>query len=366
MLKDYYKVLGVNRNASIEEIKNAYKKLAKKYHPDVSKEKNAEEKFKEIQEAYSVLSDPQKKRNYDNFGSSDNSFTGFSTGFGFKDFDFEDIFNTFTSSTFKDIFGFEKRKEREKLDINLTIEVSLEEAVFGATKKVSYKAKKKCVLCNGKGFKKTEDLITCPICHGTGVKQTVNQTFFGVIKTQTTCNACKGQGRIVKNKCIACKGEGHTLETKTITLKIPKGIDTGFTLKATNQGHEGNNKKGDLYATIFVAPHDKFKRDGKDIFIKKYIDFTIAALGGEIEVETLYGKVKMKIPEGTQNQTVFKLKGKGVTIINQPGKGDQYIEIEIRVPKKLSKEQKKILKEFAKTMNKQNKNFFDSLRKRFG
>jgi molecular chaperone DnaJ len=376
--RDYYEVLGLHKGASIDEVKAAYKRLAKKYHPDVSKEPNAEEKFKEILEAYSVLSDPQKKENYDRFGHAAEGFTGFKgfggfSGFdffkGFSDFgfDFEDIF-----SGFSDFFGATRRERRYEprrgFDLRHDLSVSFEEAAFGTEKRIQIERIELCDACNGSGSK-TGEKATCPECLGRGFIQQTRKTFFGVFSSRTTCQRCKGEGKIVKEPCNKCGGKGKIKRKRTLTIKIPEGIQNGAYLRLKGEGNAGDKgaEPGDLFVVVFVEPHDIFKRDENDVFVEVPITFSQAALGAEIEVPTLKGKAKLRIPPGTQGDTIFKMKGKGIKDLKKGTYGDQYIKVIVRTPKNLSRKEKELFKELMREEEKHlnQDSFFQRFKNRF-
>jgi len=354
---DYYETLGLKKGASIEEVKRAYKDLAKKFHPDVSKEADAEKKFKEINEAYSVLSDSEKKQNYDNYGESYKNFSGYNQqGFGHgSDFDFEDIFNSFSGfsnfSDFGDIFGgMNSSRGRKKTDtgsnVKLNLSIKFEEAVFGSTKDITYERIKRCEKCKGTGAE--GDLKTCNVCGGSGAEVRQQRTPFGIFRTQTVCHKCAGKGKIPEKECSSCGGDGFNADRETISVKIPAGINSGNHLRLAGKGHEGRDGAGDLFIVIFVKPHDVFKRDDEDIYAEIPISFTEATLGSTVEVPTLQGKADLKIPAGTQTGTIFKMKGKGIKSLNRDAYGDEYIKVIIETPKKLSKKQKELLEELKK------------------
>ena len=362
--KDYYDVLGLKKNVSQDEIKDAYKELAKKFHPDVSKESNAEEKFKEVLEAYSVLSDPEKRANYDQFGHAAEGFTGFrgfgdfsSRGFDFGDFesvgfDFDDLFKSFG---FGDIFGREfrgktKRRPRKGLDLRYDLSISFEEAAFGTKKEIEVERIEECDECSGRGSIGTDGMANCPQCNGRGVIDRTQRTPFGVFSTRTTCNKCRGEGKINKNPCNKCKGLGKIKRKRKISVKIPEGIQNGAFLRMEGEGNAGDigAGNGDLYVVTFIEPHEFFKRDEADIYAEIPISFAAAALGSEISVPTLKEKVKLKIPAGTQTGTIFKLKGKGIKNREKEGYGDEYIKVIIRTPKNLNRKEKELFEELKK------------------
>ncbi len=379
MAKDYYDVLGLKKGASIDEIKSAYKELAKKFHPDVSKEQNAEEKFKEVQEAYSVLSDPQKKENYDRFGSSFEQFGGFGPGTGFGGFDFrggdfgfEDLFQGFGG--FEDIFDVfsgrkTKRGPRRGNDLQFSLNISFEEAVFGVEKTIEVSRIDSCESCHGSGAEKDSKKKVCRECNGSGIKETVKKTMFGVFSTRTTCPVCKGEKELIENPCKKCNGLGIIKVKRKISLKIPEGIDNGNSLRLHGEGNAGERggQNGDLFVVIFVEPHDVFKRDGLDLFSEVPLSFSEAVLGAEIELPTIRGKAKLNIPSATQTSTIFKLKGQGVKSLDRERIGDQFVKVIIQTPKHLTKRQKELFEELAKEdeTKTQRKGFFDSIKKAF-
>lgn len=356
-MSDYYKVLGLSKGASIEEVKKAYKSLAKKYHPDVSSDPDAEKKFKEVVEAYQVLSDPEKKQNYDNYGDAYKNFQGFGQqGFGSSggmDFDFEDIFSQFTGGggfDFSDIFGGGSRGRRRNdtgtnLRYNLTI--TFEEAAFGCEKEIEFERVKKCKSCNGTGAKEGKRK-TCNMCQGKGRVIKQQRTPFGIFQTQSTCPECHGIGEVAEKECLSCGGQGLVREKEKIKVKIPAGINTGNNLKISGKGHAGRDGESDLYVVIFVETHEIFKRDEEDIYTEVPISYTESALGATIEVPTLKGKADLKVPSGTQTGTIFRLKGKGIKVLNKDSYGDEYVKVIVETPKKLTKKQKELLEKLAK------------------
>lgn len=348
--RDYYEILGVSKDASDAEIKSAFRKLAKKYHPDVSKEKDAEEKFKEAQEAYAVLSDADKRRQYDQFGhSAFDQMGGGAGGFDFSGFDFSDIF----SDIFGSGFGFSgttsnSNRPRRGSDTLVRINLTFEEAVFGCKKDIEIDTMVECDNCHGKGG---HDEKTCSTCHGSGQVTSEQRTIFGSFATRSTCPTCHGKGSTFDKKCNKCNGNGRVRENKTVEVKIPAGVDTGNKLRLSKKGEAGINggSNGDLYLEFRVKDHPLFEREENDIYLKLPITITEAVLGCKKDVPTLSGSVKLSIPSGSKTNDKHRLKGKGIADPQTGRKGDMYVIIDIHIPKKLSKEQKKLFEALAKT-----------------
>lgn len=358
--KDYYKILGVGKNASKEEIKAAYKKLAKQYHPDLNKSPDAAEKFKEINEAAAVLGDEQKKTQYDQFGAAGEQFQGGFSGFDFSDFmsdiggfgmDFDSIFENFFGGG---QYGGRTRRRQRGSDLRYDMEIELEDAAFGATKTISIPRLEECERCHGTGAEGKSDIINCDQCGGRGVETRTQRTPFGLFSTTTNCRKCKGQGKYIKNKCQECDGKGVVRKTRKIEINIPKGAVDGTNLRVQGEGEAGEKgvSAGDLYIVIRVKQHKIFERHGNDIYIKVPLIFTTAALGGETEVPTLKGKASLKIPSGTQSSTVFRMKGLGIPDLHSHHAGDENVEVFITVPEKLTSKQKKLLEEFERESGK--------------
>ncbi len=358
--RDYYEVLGVDKNADEATIKKAYRTLAKKYHPDMNPgDKEAEAKFKEVNEAYDVLSDPDKKAKYDQYGhAAFDPSAGGGAGFGgfgdFGGFDINDIFSSF----FGGASGGSTRRNGPVRgdDITVRLTISFEESVFGCKKEVSYNKIQKCADCSGTGAAKGTSPKTCSACGGSGQVRVQQRTPFGIMQTQKTCDACHGTGKIIENKCPNCRGTGFVRVPKKLEVNIPAGIDDGQQLSLRYQGSDGMNggNAGDLNIIISVRPHSVFERDGDDLYCEVPITYAEATLGAEIEIPTLEGSMKYTIPEGTQTGTVFTLRNKGVTRVNSKVRGNLYITVVVEVPKNLTSEQKNLLEKFAASCGESN------------
>ena len=374
--RDYYEVLGVDRSASEDEIKKAYKKMARKYHPDLNPgDKSAEEKFKEVNEAYEVLSDANKKARYDQYGHAgvDPNFGagGFGGGFdgGFDFSDLGDIFGSFFGGGFGGGRRTNPNAPQRGESIRLAVTISFEEAAFGCEKEVTVERYETCDTCHGSGCAPGTSPEVCPDCHGTGTVQQRRQTPMGVFATSSPCPKCGGKGRIIHQPCKDCRGSGMMRKRRTIQASIPAGIDNGQTISIRGQGNAGKNggPAGDLLITITVRPHELFRREGTSVLCEAPITFTQAVLGAELEIPTIDGKVKYTLPEGTQSGTTFRLKGKGIPSINGRGRGDQYVTVYIETPRNLNKEQREALKKFAEAMGEnageEQKPFFKKFKK---
>ncbi|MFD2637487.1 molecular chaperone DnaJ [Piscibacillus salipiscarius] len=370
--RDYYEVLGVSKDASKDEIKKAYRKLARKYHPDVSQEENAADKFKEVKEAYEVLSNAQKRQQYDQFGHAGTQQGAGQGGFGgFEDFgDFGDIFDMF--------FGGGGRRSRDPnaprqgQDLQYTMEIDFEEAIFGKETTIEIPKEETCDTCDGSGAKPGTSVHTCQHCNGTGQLNVEQNTPFGRVVNRRVCHHCQGSGKQVEEKCNTCGGDGKVKTRKKIDIRIPAGVDDGQQIRVTRQGGPGVNggPSGDLYVVIRVRRHEFFERDGDDILCEMPITFTQAALGDEIEVPTVHGRVKLKVPAGTQTGTHFRLKGKGAPNVHGHGQGDQHILVKVIVPKKLNDKQKELLREFHElsgdeSLDEQQDNLFQRMKRAF-
>ena len=359
MSKDYYKTLGVEKNASDEEIKRAFRKLAKQYHPDVNKEPGAEEKFKELGEAYAILSDPQKRKTYDQYGSAafENGGAGGPGGFGgfdFNDIDLESILRDvfgggFSSGGFGGFSGFGGSSSRSRgakrgSDVRCVVDLTFEEACFGCEKEVSLNLKSACDHCNGKGGFKEK---SCSTCGGRGIVLETVQSLFGVMQTQKTCPDCQGRGETFADTCAECNGTGVINKKKSIKVKIPEGVDSGYQLRLARKGNAGINgaEAGDLYVEFDIQNHPLFERQDNDIYLELPINVAEATLGCEKEIPTLYGDVFLEIKPGTQNYTKLKLRGKGIKTPNSLMKGNMYVVVNVIVPEKLSRKQKKLFED---------------------
>ena len=355
--RDYYDVLGVNKSSGDAEIKKAYRKLAKKYHPDANPDnKEAEAKFKEVTEAYEVLSDGDKKSAYDRYGHA--AFEqggaggpgGFGGGFGgFDDIDLGDILGGMFGGAFG---GGGRRRPRGPMpgdDIRQTVQLSFEEAAFGCEKEISINTSETCSTCNGTKAKPGTSATTCPKCNGSGRIRVTQRTIMGMMQSEQVCDSCGGEGKIIKEKCSTCHGHGKVRSVKKVTVSIPAGIDHGQTLRLAGKGEVGDPgaPSGDLLVTVSVKRHEIFERRGQDVHMRMPISFAQAALGSELSIPTLDGNVKFKIESGTQTSSKFRLQGKGIpSLRNSKQRGDQYVEVYIVVPKNLTDKQKEILKEF--------------------
>ena len=367
---EYYDRLGLSKDASQDEIKRAYRKLSKKYHPDINKEPGAEEKYKEILEAYETLSDAQKRAAYDQYGpdgangfGGQGSFGGFDGGAGFGGF--EDIFSSF--------FGGGATRNpnapRQGDDLQYRVNLSFEEAVFGAEKEIHYNREVTCKTCSGSGAKPGTSPVTCGRCHGHGVINVDTQTPLGMMRRQVTCDVCHGTGQEIKDPCQTCRGTGREKQSHTVSVKIPAGVETGQQIRLAGQGEAGFNggPYGDLFVVINVNPSDKFTRDGSTIYYTLNISFVQAALGDTVEVPTVHGNVEMVIPAGTQTGKTFRLKGKGAPRLRGGSQGDQLVTVKIVTPTKLNDAQKEALLAFAKASGDekvapQKKGFFNKVK----
>ncbi len=372
--RDYYDVLGVSKDATKQEIRKAYRSLSKKYHPDLNKEAGAEEQFKEITEAFEVLSDDDKRAQYDQYGhDGPQGFGGFgggnAGGFG-GGFGFEDIFSTFFGGG-----GGGRQRDpnapRQGADLQYTMTLDFLEAVFGKTTEITIPREEECTTCHGSGAKPGTDVKTCTTCGGSGEQTVAQNTPLGQMMTKRTCSTCGGSGKIIPEKCTTCHGSGRTTKERKIEIKIPAGIDDNQRLRVPGQGEAGINggPPGDLYIVFHVKAHDKFARDGDDIYFNLKISFPQAALGDVIKVPTVDGFVELKIPAGTQSGKKFRMLGKGVKNVNGHGYGNHYVIVDVVTPTKMTEKQKELLREFAsiddQSPNEYSSSFFDKLKRTF-
>lgn len=368
--RDYYEVLGVGKDATKDEIKKAYRKLARKYHPDVNQESDAAEKFKEVKEAYEVLSNDQKRAQYDQFGHAGPQSQGFGGFGGAQDFGgFGDIFDMF--------FGGGGRRSdpnapQQGADLQYTMELTFEEAIFGKEADIKIPKEETCDTCSGSGAKPGTKIKTCSHCNGTGQLNMEQNTPFGKVINRRVCNYCNGTGKVIPEKCRTCGGTGRVKKRRTIHISIPAGIDEGQQIRVSGKGEAGINggPPGDLFVVVKIRPHEFFRREGDHIFCELPLTFTQAALGDEVEVPTVHGKVKLKIPAGTQSGKTFRLKGKGAPNVRGYGHGDQHVKVRVVTPTKLTERQKELLREFNEisgnqATDEQDNSLFGRFRKAF-
>lgn len=352
--RDYYEVLGVEKNASEAEVKKAFRRLARQYHPDVNQgDKTAEEKFKEINEAYEILSDPDKRKRYDQFGHAGNDPNAGFGGFGGAgDFGgFGDIFDMFFGGG-----GRTSQGPQQGSDVRLDIGLSFEEAAFGVEKEVELPRWENCRTCHGSGAKPGTQPARCSKCGGTGQVRVTQKTPLGHFQTIKPCPDCAGTGQIINTPCTDCNGKGKVRRTRKLAIKIPAGVDTGSRIRLAGEGEAGSRggPNGDLYVYIEVKPHKFFERNGEDLFMEMPVTFIQAALGDEIKVPTLEGSASLKIPEGTQTHTLFRMRGLGISRLRGGGRGDLHVRVVVITPNKLNEEQKKILQQFGKISGQEN------------
>ena len=368
--RDYYEMLGVNKNASGDEIKKAFRKMSKKYHPDLNPgDKAAEEHFKEVNEAYQVLSDDEKRQRYDQFGHA--GVDGSAGAGGFDGFDMGDLGDIF-SDMFGGFGGFgggrsRRNGPRRGSDLSQYINLSFTEAAFGCKKKINITKTEKCDTCGGSGAKPGTQPVTCSQCNGTGQIQQRRQTMFGFSNVITECPTCRGKGKIIKEPCASCRGTGNVRKNKTVEVNIPAGIDNDQVMRIGGAGNCGENggPNGDLQLIIRVKPDEIFKRDGFDVNVTIPITFVQAALGTTLKVPTIHGIVEYDLPEGTQTNTRFRLRGKGIPVLHGRGNGDEYITVTVEVPKNLNAKQKELLREFDKDCDYTKKTSFSEKVKNF-
>lgn len=373
--RDFYEVLGVKKGASEDELKKAYRKLAKENHPDLHPgDKECEARFKEINEAYEVLSDPDKRAKYDQFGhAAFDPSQGFGGGGGFGGFEGFGGFGDIFSDIFGGGFGFgggggrNPNAPRKGDNLRATVNIKFEEAAFGVKKDVFVSKIEQCPDCKGTGCAEGTTAEVCPDCKGTGTVMSTKRTPFGMVQSSEQCPKCKGRGKIIHSPCKTCRGMGSVRRQHKVSVSIPAGIDDGQTISLKGQGNAGLNggPAGDLLITVLVQPHARFERDGASILLDQEISFAQAALGAEVEVPTLDGKVKLNIPEGTQSGTTFRLKGKGVPFLRNGGRGDQFVTVKVAVPRGMTSTQKDALRQYAETMGEtvEQKNIFGKRKK---
>ncbi|MHC5249699.1 molecular chaperone DnaJ [Enterococcus sp. LJL90] len=385
--RDYYEVLGLTKGATDDEIKKAYRKLSKQYHPDINKEADAEDKFKEISEAYEILSDPQKKAAYDQYGhaGTDPNYGGGAGGFGgFGGFGggggsyssggfggFEDIFDSFFGGGGRSV---DPNAPRQGADLQYTVDLAFEDAIFGTEKEIKYNREEVCHTCNGNGAKPGTQPVTCHKCHGSGSINVERQTPLGRVMSRQTCDVCHGTGKEIKEPCPTCHGSGHEKQAHSVKVNVPAGVEDGQQMRLQNQGEAGSNggPYGDLYVVFRVEESDIFDRDGGEIFYDLPLSFVQAALGDEVQVPTVHGDVKMKIPAGTQTGKEFRLRGKGAPRLRGNANGDQHVTVRIITPKNLNDKQKEALRAFAdaggdsQVSEQQEEGFFDKMKDAFG
>lgn len=354
--KDYYSILGVSKTASDDEIKSAYRNLAKKYHPDINKEADAQEKFKEISEAYSVLSDKTKRANYDQFGTADPQ-QGFGGGGGYSGFGqgfeggFEDIFNIFGNAFGR---GGHGPSREQGADLVTDISITFEEAAFGVEKEISINRAEKCTHCGGTGAKSSSDTVTCSDCNGSGKVQFVQNTLFGRVASMTDCKTCGGTGKIIKEKCNYCRGTGLSQQTVKVKVNIPAGIDDGQTIRMRGEGEQvasANGVAGDLHINVKVQPHKLLVRKEFNLYVDVYVPFTTLLLGGEMEVPTLKGTTTIDIKPLTQSNTKYTIKKQGIKFLRGFGCGDLIVTLKGEMPKNLDKNAKKLVKELENSIS---------------
>ncbi|MDH6365793.1 molecular chaperone DnaJ [Enterococcus sp. PF1-24] len=376
--RDYYEVLGIAKGASDDEIKKAYRKLSKKYHPDINKEADAEDKFKEISEAYEVLSDAQKRAAYNQYGhaatdsnyGAGGGFSGFGGGGSFGGF--EDIFDSFFGGGGSSR-SVDPNAPRQGSDLQYTIDLKFEEAIFGIEKEIKYNREDICHTCGGNGAKPGTQPTTCHKCHGAGTINVERQTPLGRVMSRQTCDVCRGTGKEIKEPCSTCHGTGHEKKAHKVKVNVPAGVENGQQMRLTNQGEAGLNggPYGDLYVIFRVEDSDIFDREGAEIFYELPLSFVQAALGDEVKVPTVHGEVKLKIPAGTQTGTNFRMRGKGAPRLRGSGSGDQHVRVKIITPKNLNEEQRTALRAFAEAggqtvTEQQEEGFFDKMKDAFG
>jgi len=371
--RDYYEVLGVARGVSEEELKRAFRKLARQYHPDVNKSPEAESRFKEIGEAYDVLSDPEKRRIYDQFGHAGLNSQGYGGFQGFEGFgSFADIFEQFDSFFGGAARAGSRRGPQRGADLRYDLEISFEEAAFGTEKTLDIPRQETCETCHGSGAAPNTQPQTCPQCNGTGEVRRVQQSVFGQFVNVTACSRCQGEGKIITTPCPECRGQGRVRKMRKLTVKIPAGVDNGQQIRLSGEGESGpkGGPPGNLYVVLEVRPHRIFKREGSDVFLELPISFAQAALGDEIEVPTIDGSEMLVVPGGTQTGKTFRLREKGIPHLRGMGRGDQYVTVRVSTPTQLSSRERQLFEELAKLeehqIKPQERGFFDRVKDSLG
>jgi molecular chaperone DnaJ len=369
--RDYYEVLGVARGATSDDLKRAYRSLARQYHPDVNKESGAEEKFKEINEAYEILSDDEKRARYDRFGHAGVQSGGMgSSGFGDFGFGFDDIFESFFGGR---TGASAQRRPQRGQDLRYDLDISFREAIFGCEKEIEATRHETCPTCSGSGAKPGTTPVRCRDCNGTGEVRHVQRSLFGSFVNVTTCPRCRGTGEEITTPCPECQGQKRVARTRTLSVKIPAGVDDGTRIRLTGEGETGSlgGPPGNLYVFISAQPHEFFVRRDNDIILELSINVAQAALGDVITVPTLDGEHELSIPSGTQTGNVFRLKARGVPYLRRPGRGDQLVVVDVAIPKKLTKEQRRLFEELGETLGKEiiaqrEKRFLDQIKEALG
>lgn len=369
--RDYYEVLGIEKSADQDTIKKAYRTLAKKYHPDINKAPEAVEKFKEVQEAYEILSDESKKSLYDRYGHAGvdpqaaGGFGAGAGGFNFGDFDVGDIFSSFFGGGRSN--GARRNSPMQGDDKYLQMEISFLDAAFGVKKVIALNVDERCPDCKGTGAKNGSDYETCSQCNGTGTVRTQQRTMFGVFESTTTCPKCSGKGKVIKNKCESCHGEGYVRKKVNVDVTVPAGINSGQQLRIAGKGERGINggQNGDLYIEIIVAPHKHFTRKVNDIYVTIPISYIDATLGCKLDVPTIHGDVTIDVPPGIQNGQQLRIKGKGIKDLRSNNLGDEYVILDIKVPTKLNKEEKELYSKLKTLQEKQGDSIFSKFKKAF-
>lgn len=367
--RDYYEVLGVGRSATEDEIRKAYRRLALQFHPDRNKEAGAAEQFKEVAEAYAILSDTEKRGLYDRYGHAA-SERGFNNGFGggFAGFGIEDIFESFFGQSAGTAGGRRNRVQRGA-DLRTDVTLTLEEAVFGVEKDITFPKHESCARCTGKGIEPGKQPVTCTRCNGTGELRRTHQSIFGQMVNVSMCDRCRGEGNIIQDPCVECRGQGVVRVTRTLRVSIPAGIDDNSQIRLAGEGEPGpkGGPAGNLYLLVHVQPHRYFHRQGNELLVELPINVAQAALGDELEIESLDGPVPVKVPAGTQNGRTMRIRGKGVPYLRDQGRGDLLVRLKVSIPTDLTGEQRELFKKLAETFDgkvtpQENKGFFDKVK----